>query len=128
MEATLDGTTSHTLLSTYRYLQNFGLRLGPLFLLPVPGVDDLNLLPFQQSGNPALPPSNPNRWYRPAAMARPLSLYLKLSQLDLRALDARLLRRLGGVFSTFTNSLPTVGEHLHLRSLSDRVGIKPGAY
>lgn len=38
-EATLDRTMARTLLSTYRYLiQDFGLRLGSLFLLPVPGV------------------------------------------------------------------------------------------
>lgn len=109
--ATLDWTPTCTLLSTYRHLQDCGRCLGPLFLLPVPGVGDFNFLSFQQSGNPALPPhSNPHRWYRPTAKARPLSLSLKLSQLGLRGLETRLLLR--HVCSTFTNSLPIVGEHL----------------
>lgn len=119
--ATLDWTPTCTLLSTYRHLQDCGRCLGPLFLLPVPGVGDFNFLSFQQSGNPALPPhSNPHRWYRPTAKARPLSLSLKLSQLGLRGLETRLLLR--RVCSTFTNSLPIVGEHL--RCLSDQVGVK----
>lgn len=95
------------------HLQDCGLCLEPLFLLPVPGVDDLNFLFFQGSGYPALPPSfNHHRWYRPAVKARLLSLSLKLSQLGLRDLDARLLRRHGGVCSPFANTLPTVGKHL----------------
>lgn len=79
------------------HLQDCGLCLEPLFLLPVPGVDDLNFLSFQGSGNPALLPCfNHHRWYRPAVKARLLSLSLKLSQLGLRDLDARLLGIHGG--------------------------------